>query len=200
MAPSHDFVVEYEYAVIAVERAARASHHAEQEEWEDNVVELLIGREFWDMFSEPVRLAFIKDMAKVEEKRVLPLVNEGMRELTFRLSRISSTLDHMRKSFNRVQYFVNGIARRPPRGAGALWSARVHLWFKEGVLDRISAQQFDAHNDLERAAVVEEFDVVAHHLGDGRLRHLPPLHEDEEDDHDDMFSQLKAMLFRHNAR
>ena len=115
------------------------------------------------------------------------------------------------------------MARHPPRGADPRdWRATVHRWFKIGVLDHINAHEFDEHNELVRDDVVEEFDLLAHMLADGRLHRLvrgsflsplktilwltprrraqPPLHDDDEDEHNDMFWQLKALLFRHQRR
>lgn len=73
MAPAHDFVIAYEYAVIAIERAAGASHQAEddKEEWVDNVEELLIGRSFWDMWPTHMREAFMRELRVVQDKEYL---------------------------------------------------------------------------------------------------------------------------------
>lgn len=115
------------------------------------------------------------------------------------------------------------MARHPPRGADPRdWRATVHSWFKVGVLDHINAHEFDEHNEHVRDDVVKEFDLLAHYLAEGHTRRLvrrsflspletrmsltprrraqPPLHYDDEDEDNDMFWQLKAMLFRHQHR
>ncbi|GAA5909051.1 hypothetical protein JCM8208_007415 [Rhodotorula glutinis] len=175
MAPAHDF--------------------DDKEEWVDNVEKLLIGRSFWDMWPLHMGEAFMQELRVVQDKEYLPPARERS------LLLISPTLEHMRKSFLRVEYMVDQMARHPPCGANPRdWSANVHAWFKMGALDHIDAHQFDEHNEVVRERVVEEFGLLAHYLADGRLRRLPPLHDDEEDEHDDMFSSLKGMLYRHQRR
>ncbi|GAA5847578.1 hypothetical protein JCM9279_005305 [Rhodotorula babjevae] len=199
MAPTAAFLraIPYDYAVIAVERAAKASEEdeADKEQWVEKVEELLIGREFWDMWPARMRDGSLRELRVVQDKEYLPPAEEHL------LLAISPTLEHMRKSFCRIEYLVDQIARHPPRGADRRdWSATVHSWFKLGVLDHMNAHQFDEHNELDRDDVVNEFDLLAHFLAEGWKRRLPPLHDDDEDEDNDAFSQLKAMLFRHQGR
>jgi len=75
MAPTTAFfrAIPYVYAVIAVERAAKASDQEEdeKEEWVDNVEELLIGRAFWDMWPARMREGFLREMGVVQGKEYL---------------------------------------------------------------------------------------------------------------------------------
>lgn len=65
--------IPYEYAVIAVERAAQASDQEEdeKEEWVDDVEELLIGRAFWDMWPARMRDGFLRELRVVQDKEYL---------------------------------------------------------------------------------------------------------------------------------
>ncbi|GAA5847579.1 hypothetical protein JCM9279_005306 [Rhodotorula babjevae] len=192
MAPPQRHVVSFNDARLAVHCAARAASHAEeddQEEWADDMLELLIGPGWFKMWPAGMREDFLQDMLAVQRMRYLPPAKPHS------LGRSSITLEHMRMSFCRVEYIIKDMARHPPGGANPLgWAANVHRWFKENVLDYIDEPYFNGLNAVVRTGVVEDFDLLAHYVADGRLRRLPSLHEEDEDAEYDPFLELRGVL------
>ncbi|KPV72737.1 uncharacterized protein RHOBADRAFT_46332 [Rhodotorula graminis WP1] len=139
--------------------------------------------DWWPTWPEARREEFRNEMERVRAVYATAVLRDPLEDGMISPKMLSTVLEHMRMSFNRLGYLVTKISLTPPSHADPeQWRLATRKWFHDGVAKDLTAREFDTAGYVQRMEVVDELDRVRHMLAgtipDYRtLDHLPSIRD-----------------------
>ncbi|TNY22315.1 hypothetical protein DMC30DRAFT_392533 [Rhodotorula diobovata] len=151
---------------------------------------------WWDMWPQDDRVAFLRDMAALQTRyEEVRLLHPGVDRMPDAAAEATSpTLFRMRRSMVHVVYLARNITLQLAQRDKATSFGSPFAWFREGVVGKVTAPEFNAEPLRTRTEVVHEFESCLDRVRRGEVNQAPDL-EDESS-----FPALIALLERLRAR